>query len=61
MQIELYYIDSVRKEALYAKKIRKLFLLIVFTILRYFFSCGFKGVINELVDKLGYNFYSYRQ
>jgi len=61
MQIELYYIDSVRKEALYAKKIRKLFFTYCIYDLEIFFSCGFKGVINELVDKLGYNFYSYRQ
>lgn len=45
MQIELYYIDSVRKEALYAKKIRKLFLLIVFTILRYFFPVDLKVLL----------------
>lgn len=45
MQIELYYIDSVRKEALYAKKIRKLFLLIVFTILRYFFPVDLKALL----------------
>lgn len=45
MQIELYYIDSVRKEALYAKKIRKLFFTYCIYDLEIFFPVDLKALL----------------